>query len=147
MREEVTLLEVLGQVIVHNKGPFDDAMGSRVSSTKAVTVLVPLCFLDAVDLFGNRLNVLGFAIRDVLYTIRIPTNVISLGHVIEGSPVGTIGLGARCGMNRKSSSSVCHGRRHGMRMCVKCLKRGRNNSKKHTCLPTGAYGLDGCLYG
>lgn len=109
LSKELTLLEVLGQVMVHKKFTFDNTVSTCMCSTVAVPMHVPLGLLNAVDLFSDSINVLFFALGDLLYPFGIPANIVSLGQVSKGGAIGSVAVCPGSRMNGEAGCSVRKG--------------------------------------
>jgi hypothetical protein len=88
--EELTLLEVLRQVVVDDESALDDSMCASMGTAVAMTVDVPLGFLNQVDLFGDGIDIVLLVLWDLLYTFSIPTNIVSTGEVFLLDIVGVL---------------------------------------------------------
>ena len=56
----------------------DNAVCASMGAAVAMAMDVPLGFLNQVDLFGNCIDIILFVVWNLLYTFRIPANIVSV---------------------------------------------------------------------
>ncbi|KAG9533585.1 heme-dependent catalase, partial [Aureobasidium melanogenum] len=78
------------QVVVDDESALDDSMCASMGTAIAMTVDVPLGFLNQVDLFGDGIDIVLLVFWDLLYTFSIPTNIVSTGEVFLLDIVGVL---------------------------------------------------------
>lgn len=73
-----------------DKRALDNSMCTSMGTAVTMAMDVPLSLLDLVDLFGNCVDIVLFVVRDLLYTFRVPADVVASREVLLLDIVGVL---------------------------------------------------------